>query len=77
MPLLKPARTRTAVIELWVRDRTGREPSQRTPPNAGGAQESYRGDVQGRRGVMGQDLGRNAISGHGCIVPATPTKPKG
>jgi hypothetical protein len=33
----------TGVIELSVRDRAGREPGQRPPPHAGGAQESPKG----------------------------------
>jgi hypothetical protein len=62
MPLLKSARARTAVIELSLRSRAAREADQRPPTHAGRAQESYRGAVQGRRGVVGQDLSRNAIS---------------
>jgi hypothetical protein len=71
MPLLKPARARTAVIELPVRDQAGREPGQRPAPSAGTSHASQRATAHGL-------IGRHRLQAiNGFVdVAASPYKPE-
>src|SRR4029453_5412762 len=68
MPVPKPAKARTAGIELPVRDQAGREPGK--DHHRVQAEPRSRTGVPRCRGAK-TDLSRNAISGRRCMIPAT------